>query len=140
MIVGGLPREYPHFAAERQSLWCGMLTTNYMKLWIHEAAGDPSNATHMGHVAVFDRDLFRSLEVAIAVLEQAGWVIDDLAEFRIVRSTEEDEDPILHQELETARNEGCSYRLEPAAYDSNPPPARKKEMAASLVPTDLLGI
>ena len=116
-----------------------MQTTNYIKLWVHEAAMMPSVSTHTATVVVLDRDLFRSLEVSITLLQKAGWTVDDLAEYRIIPAGEESSDaPDL---IATARAEGFAYRIEEAPDDPKAPEAKHEFTDPSLSGvTNLLGI
>lgn len=115
-----------------------MQTTNFIKLWVHEADTLAPSATHMATVVVLDRDLFRSLEVCVTLLQKAGWVVDDLAEYRIVPPGEEEPTSEL---ITTARTEGFAYSLDPAPAGMEPPPA-KQDFGGTESPgvTNLLGI
>jgi hypothetical protein len=118
-----------------------LTTTNYMKLWVHEAKHMPTHSTHAATVIVQDKDLFRSLEICVDLLQQAGWVIDDLAEFRIIGDADEPTEPILGELISTARSEGLAYTLDAVTPDDRPPAAKAKEDGASAVGiTTLLGI
>ena len=98
-----------------------MQTTNYIKLWVHQADTLASFSTHTATVVVLDRDLFRSLEVSVTLLQKAGWVVDDLAEYRIVPPGEESAASEL---ITTALSEGFAYSVDPAPEEAEAPPAK----------------
>jgi hypothetical protein len=93
-----------------------MKPINYMRLLVHPTSRHDECGTYDATVIACGRDLFGSLELAVALLGQLGWAVDDLKEFRLADSPADVESSEGVEELfDTALREGCACQVKQAA-------------------------